>query len=592
MPVKIYRSWNGPRQHSALRKWLLTLGWALLASVLVTPVHADIVLEHVDGLPGTFMDPALSGDGEWMVWKVSTNPPLIGIKNLNDDSLVLHNLRTSTGDTGLSFTQTRNIAINGDGSRIAITMAGDGQGKVNIVMVVDGDGVEVARLTLLSDGAITANMANEIEIDKSGRYVVFSAGLGFFPTATLTSLIAGGGGETLITTEFARDAFRFDTVDGSIDRVSGSDIEGSLGDELNNHVTVMGISDGGRYALFSTNASNISGANGRHQVFIRDMNSDYMVEHISLEPDGTIFGAAAWAWMSDNGDRALLYIDGFWSVDGLNHTYLWQRGKGTKDLPEIQGPYIFYRRHLSGDGRWVASGRDALSRLNVDTGSIYTFTGADDQDQTLIDNPIQSSNGELLLFSNSTLARPPGEDGIWWTLRYDALPPLEALVTETITVNEDVFVLAPITIAIDETIYITDAPQVLPALTIAIAETITVADSVLAEPFIDPADRITIIPMPAPIRQGWTFAAEAGGFKPLTQVQAFLLSDPPLLVGEESADANGDAIFMIVVPIDFPTGEHTVILLGQEPDGSERRLTALITVELRDSIFKDSFESQ
>jgi hypothetical protein len=72
-------------------------------------------------------------------------------------------------------------------------------------------------------------------------------------------------------------------------------------------------------------------------------------------------------------------------------------------------------------------------------------------------------------------------------------------------------------------------------------------------------------------------------------VKAFLQSDP-VLVGEEFTDVDGNVSFQITIPLDFPPGDHMLILLGQNPDDSERRLTHPLTVESAGVIFKDGFE--
>lgn len=79
---------------------------------------------------------------------------------------------------------------------------------------------------------------------------------------------------------------------------------------------------------------------------------------------------------------------------------------------------------------------------------------------------------------------------------------------------------------------------------------------------------------------GDTFRASATGFKPFSTVRAWLQSTP-VLVGEEQADEFGNVSFEITVPQTFPPGEHTLVLQGVAPDGSDRRLEAPITVSAR-----------
>lgn len=103
-----------------------------------------------------------------------------------------------------------------------------------------------------------------------------------------------------------------------------------------------------------------------------------------------------------------------------------------------------------------------------------------------------------------------------------------------------------------------------------------------------PEDIVVHLP-PEPLRPGSVFTVTAIGFKPGTLVQAFLQSEP-VLVGEEMADTQGEVTFEITVPLDFPPGDHSLILLGLNPDDSERRLTAPLSILTTGTIFLDGFE--
>ena len=561
----------------------------LLAMLLATSAQAEIVLEHIDGSSSAFKAPALSGDGEWMVWKETIDPPVIGLQNISTGALTLLDLRSTTGDDGLIFTSVASIDINFDGSRIVSNIGDDGHSVAGTALVVDATGAEIARLAVVAENTAEVALDNTLHIDKSGRYVAFSVGRGLGGNSILTSEVVGGGGDVLISTGSPRDVFRFDVIDGDIEHVS----IGNLGGELDNHAIVNGISDGGRYVLFSGAASNLDGADGKWQAYVRDMaiSGAESVEHVSVDPDELAHNGVYTPYLSDDGSRILMYHrinDPEGQGNHLLRSYLWERGKGTRLLTEFTTS-DYYGRHLSGDGRWVVGGHVDFSRLNLDTGGLYSFTGADENDQTLIDKPIQSSNGEVLLFQNTSLTRPPGEDGTWWVLRYDALPTLEALVSEVITVTDEAAIIIPLVVEVFETIHVSDIPRILPNITVSVLELITINDEPLAEAQPLPGDVITITPLPAPLMPGSVFQADAGGFKLHTQVQAFLQSEP-VLVGVETADADGKVSFMITIPADFSPGDHTLILLGQKPDDSERRLTASITIELPDVIFKDSFE--
>lgn len=115
-----------------------------------------------------------------------------------------------------------------------------------------------------------------------------------------------------------------------------------------------------------------------------------------------------------------------------------------------------------------------------------------------------------------------------------------------------------------------------------------VLDSGAAYVFV-PKKEIIIDLIGGPPIPGSVFIAIAQGFKPNTPVQAFLQSEP-VLVGEEMADAEGNVTFEITIPLDFPPGDHSLILLGLNPDDSERRLTAPLSIVSSGVIFNDGFE--
>jgi hypothetical protein len=106
--------------------------------------------------------------------------------------------------------------------------------------------------------------------------------------------------------------------------------------------------------------------------------------------------------------------------------------------------------------------------------------------------------------------------------------------------------------------------------------------------WVPPEDIVVELP-PGRLLPGSILGATASGFKPGLLVKAFLQSDP-VLVGEELADGEGNVSFQITIPLDFPPGDHMLILLGQNPDDSERRLTYPLTVESASVIFQDGFE--
>jgi len=166
---------------------------------------------------------------------------------------------------------------------------------------------------------------------------------------------------------------------------------------------------------------------------------------------------------------------------------------------------------------------------------------------------------------------------------------INIIINETITVSDATLVLPSVDISIMEVITANDNNLVLPPVNIVLTEVITVSDDVVVNVGPTLADTIDLTLPDGPLLPGSVITADAGGFKPFTPVEAFLQSEP-VLVGEEMADADGNVSFEITIPADFPPGAHTLILLGQNPDGSERRLIAAITIDTQDTIMKDGFE--
>jgi len=88
---------------------------------------------------------------------------------------------------------------------------------------------------------------------------------------------------------------------------------------------------------------------------------------------------------------------------------------------------------------------------------------------------------------------------------------------------------------------------------------------------------------------GATLEIEASGFEPLSLVQ-FYLESTPVLIGEAFADANGMVKASIVVPEDFPLGSHTLVAVGVDQGGTERRVERPVVITLSEGVFSDGFE--
>ena len=90
----------------------------------------------------------------------------------------------------------------------------------------------------------------------------------------------------------------------------------------------------------------------------------------------------------------------------------------------------------------------------------------------------------------------------------------------------------------------------------------------------------TIVAAPTNVLPGDTIAVNASGFKPGSNVVITLESDPVNL-GTYVADSAGRIATNIVVPTDFPAGNHSIKLTGTDIGGAVLVLTTGITVGSR-----------
>lgn len=668
---------------------LFVIVFLILLSIL--PVYAEPTLEHVDGLPSwADNDVALSGDGKWFAWTYEDNSiPWLTMLNLETGVQTTVDLELSTGFVGWDFPNVVRPDISHDGSIIAVIAdhSPTSTGPDDLLLIIDSAGAEIARLTGPDEYGDNAWFDKPVFIDASGRYVTFTSN-----ATRLQPVIGGVTKPWSPTLEGWESAFRLDVLTGEIELVAIK----PGGAELTDYTYALGISDGGRFILFKSSATNLPGANGDMHVYLRDMSSTAAsaITLVSVDTTGTpVFGLSCCSTVpdiSDDGSRVIYTEDSEPFSGGQDPTYLWTRDTGSTaltgsaiELTSVTGNSDI---NISGDGRWLTARGETYSRLNIDDGSTDPLPDDGSGNPASLDGPLISSNGEIIIFWNNDITKPEGEDGHWWLLRYSAGPPpdtnapqwpggaslgllqgpnnvqiswpqasddtavtnyivyrdgleiaqvsapalsytdtydtsgtytytvqaadaagnesidgpsaditVEYLpvividVSETITVSDDTLFLPSVDISILEVITVNDNNLVLPSVNILISEVITVADDavVIVGPTL--ADTINLTLPDGPLVPGSVITAEAGGFKPFTPVQAFLQSEP-VLVGEETADADGNVSFQITIPADFLPGAHTLILLGQAPDGSERRLTAAITIDPPDTIFKNSFE--
>lgn len=558
---------------------------ALLTLVLTAPAQANPTLEHLDGLPRWVgNDVAVSGDAQWFIWTdQDSGSPWLTTWNIDTGAETRVDLAVTTGITGLSFANVVRPDASYDGSVIAVTADSTSTGDWwdNLALIVSPDGTEIASISGTDEDGYSA-LFDDIHIDASGQFVTF--------TSNGYKLIPVIGGITFPRSDIYEGweaAFWMEIQTGEIEMVAVK----PNGSEIQDYTYALGISDGGRYVLFKSDASNLPGANGESQAYLRDMeNNDIIL--VSVDESGVAIpsGLACCSTepdMSDDGTRVVFTAE-------PRQTFVWTRDPTKPELAgtsrELTAVTNDSDISISGDGRWLSASYEDFSRLNIDSGSTYPLTDGVGFGLAGMDDPRISRNGEVILFSNSSLTKPDGEEGRWWLYRFDPIPgPIEIAITEMVPVSDSNAHVLGINLPVNETVTVSDEVLVIPPLSIAVTESVGVSDDIVIKVGPTLADTISLTLPPGPLLPGMIFTARAGGFKPVTAVKAFLQSEP-VLVGEETADTDGNVSFEITIPLDFIPGDHTLILLGQAPDGSERRLTAAITVDPPDTIFMDGFE--
>ena len=572
---------------------------SLLTLLLATSVQAAPTLEHI-GLDGPTAqrtsNAGMSGDGQWLAFDYGRNfTSWFSMLNLTSGIQTDVDINLATGISDMTFDGGSFFDVNHDGSVITARIKYGAASQNTALLVLAPDGTLIAQVT--GDYFGDSAYFYDHHVDSTGRYMVFGAAAN-----KLQSHIGGVVVSSIFPSGDLEATYRLDIQTGEL---TAAAIKGG-GGELNDYSYALDISENGHYILFSSSATDLPGANGEPRLYVRDMTStdSSATTLVSVDSSGTPIDDFFTGAMSDDGTRVIFNL---YSSDVL---YLWSRDFGSKALGEVSTGSTL---PISGDGYWIAPTYEDYSRLNLVSGGRYPRPDADPdptQTETRPESMQLSANGELLVFSNASLTRPDGEDGIWWALRYDPIPgPIEVAINESIPVSDNQNLLLGLNLPVSETIVVSDEAYVIASLNISVIEPITITDNVSVilslgvsvqesiivnddiEITVAPslADTIDLTLPPGPLLPGMTFTAKAGGFKPFTPVQAFLQSEP-VLVGEEISDAEGNVSFEITIPLDFPPGPHTLILIGQSPDDSERRLTAAITVDPPDIIFENSFE--
>jgi len=241
---------------------------ALLAILFAANAHANPTLEHLDGLSKWVAnDVAVSGDARWFMWADQDNgSPWLTTWDIDTSVEDRVDLALTTGIVGLSFANVVHPDANYDGSVIAVTADSTPTGDWwdDLALIVDPYGNEIARISGTDENSDNAWFDMDIFIDASGRFVTF--------TSNGYKLIPVIGGETKPRSDIYvgyEAAFRMDILTGAIKMVAIN----PGGSEIQDYSYASGISDGGRYVLFKSQALNLPGANGEWQLYLRDMDS-------------------------------------------------------------------------------------------------------------------------------------------------------------------------------------------------------------------------------------------------------------------------------------------------------------------------------
>ena len=181
---------------------------------------------------------------------------------------------------------------------------------------------------------------------------------------------------------------------------------------------------------------------------------------------------------------------------------------------------------------------------------------------TLVDG---DGDGDWELTYSVPSDEPEGEITFYAFCLYEQWP-IDVIAEGTTAAVPDDYV---ITAQYEPVVFTVTAPPVTTTTTSTIVTTTTTT-----------APAPAIVASPTNVFPGDTIAVNASGFKPGSDVVITLESDPVNL-GTFVADSAGRIATNIVVPTDFPAGNHTIKLTGTDIGGAVLVLTTGITVGSR-----------
>ncbi|NJP09241.1 MAG: hypothetical protein HC866_06920 [Leptolyngbyaceae cyanobacterium RU_5_1] len=325
--------------------------------------QTTLVSSATTGLPGNGIStlPAISADGRFVAFSSDANNLVSGDSN-NATDIFIHD-RTNTQTTRISVasdgtqadgSSQGTVSLSADGRYVVFSssasnlVAGDTNSTTDIFLR-DRLTDQTTRLNVASDGTQSNGASSNPTISADGRYVVF--------TSNASNLVAGD-------TNNQTDIFVRDRQTGDTRRVSVA----ADGTQANNASSVASVSGNGRYAVFTSQASNLvaGDTNNAADVFVHDLVSGE-TSRVSVGTDG-IQANGSFGAISNDG-RYVAFQSSAVTLTGITAAnplavFIHDRQTG-----------ITRRASIATDGTLTSGGGDFAIALSGD-GSVVAFTSA------------------------------------------------------------------------------------------------------------------------------------------------------------------------------------------------------------------------